>query len=281
MQDMTFFVFLAVLLAALLHALWNAILKAGSSKVAGMTMMTLLQGLLGFAAAMTLPWPEAHVWGWLLASAMFHTGYNLFLAFAYEQGDLSRVYPIARGAAPMLVTVFSAFALTDVINAQEYLGIFTLGLGIVVMASGVFTNGESRSLLPLAFGSAIMTAGYSIVDGLGARAAGDAVPYVSWMFFLSAVFFVPSVLALRGRSAFPPNPSYWIRGFFAALGSIGAYGIVVWAMTVAPIALVTALRESSILFAMVIGWLFFKDKMDRQKLLAGALIVAGMMLTRL
>lgn len=277
----TFLVFLSVLFAAFLHSAWNAILKTGASKIAGMTMMTLLQGLLGLAAAMTMPMPNPHVWGWLIASAAFHSGYNLFLAFAYEQGDLSRVYPIARGAAPMMVMVFSVLVLSDVMATGEYLGILILGLGIAVMAKGAFTNGESRKLVPLAFGAAVMTAGYSIVDGLGARASGDAVQYVSWMFFLSAFVYVPCALALRGRACLPPERSYWLRGLIAALGSVGAYTIAVWAMTVAPIALVAALRESSILFAMLIGWILFKDRMDWQKAVAGGLIVAGIVFTRI
>lgn len=278
---MSLTVFLTVLGAALLHATWNALIKTGASKIASMFILTLVQGIAGFCIALSQPWPEAHIWLWLGASGLFHAGYKLFLAFAYEQGDLSRVYPIARGAAPMIVTLVSALLLIDVIQPGEYGAIALLGLGIALMARGVFAHGESRKLVPLALSSACMTAGYSLVDGLGAREAGNAVMYVGWLFALDAALFTPLILTLRGRVALRASAKDWGVGALAASASYGAYAIAVWAMTVAPIALVTALRETSILFAVLIGWLVFGDRMDRGKAVAACLIVAGVVLTRL
>jgi drug/metabolite transporter (DMT)-like permease len=278
---MTLFVFLSVLFAAFLHALWNALIKVGVSKVTGMLIMTLVQGAAGLLIALSRPWPAAEVLPWLAASGLFHAGYKLFLAFAYEQGDLSRVYPIARGTAPMIVTGISALFLADMIAPLEYAGILILGTGIAVMARGAFTNGESRRLVPLALGSALMTAGYSLVDGLGARVSGDAMMYVGWLFALDALLFTPICLALRGRGVLRASARDWVTGGLAAAASYGAYAIAVWAMTQAPIALVAALRETSILFAVLIGWLAFGDRMDRGKAIAAGLIVSGMALTRL
>ncbi|MBU2980995.1 DMT family transporter [Lentibacter algarum] len=278
---MSFTVFLAVLGAALLHASWNALIKTGASKVASMFILTLVQGCAGFCIAMMHPWPETHVWLWLAASGVFHAGYKLFLAFAYEQGDLSRVYPIARGAAPMMVTLISALLLVDVIKPVEYAAIALLGLGIALMARGAFASGESRKLVPFALGSACMTAGYSLVDGLGAREAGNAAMYVGWLFTLDALLFSPLIFALRGKAGVAASKRDWALGAVAAAASYGAYAIAVWAMTVAPIALVTALRETSILFAVLLGWLVFGDRMDRSKALAAVLIVGGVILTRL
>ena len=274
-------VLLAVLGAALLHASWNALIKSGASKLTSMLILTMVQGGFGGVIALFSAFPNAQVWPWLLASGVFHSGYKLFLAFAYEQGDLSRVYPIARGTAPMLVLALSGFVLSDTLSTLEVIGVLVLGSGILMMARGVFSNGESRRLVPLALGSALMTTGYSIVDGLGARASGDAVMYVAWLFILDAIFFTPICVALRGRGVFRANRKDWAMGSLAAGASYGAYAIAVWAMTVAPIALVTALRETSILFAVLIGWLVMGDKMDRGKALAAALIVTGVALTRL
>ena len=278
---MTIWVLAAVLGAAFLHALWNALIKLGTSKLTSMLILTLVQGGMGLLVALTRPFPDPQVWLWLLASGVFHAAYKLFLAFAYEQGDLSRVYPIARGAAPMLVLVISALLLPDVIAAWEYIGILVLGSGILLMARGVFSSGESRRLVPLALGSAMATAGYSLVDGLGARVSGDAVAYVGWLFTLDAVFFTPVCIALRGKSVLRASGKVWAIGGLAATASYGAYAIAVWAMTVAPIALVAALRETSILFAVLIGWLVFGERMDKQKAVAAALIVAGVIVTRL
>jgi len=155
-----------------------------------------------------------------------------------------------------------------------------LGLGILLMARGVFNSDEDHKLIFLAVGSACATACYSLIDGLGARVMGDALAYVSWLLIFSAVFYTPVIFLLRGRSVLPQN-SYQISvGLLAGFASFVAYAIIVWAMTQAPIALVTALRESSILFAMIFGWFFFREQMGLSKVLAGIMIVIGIILTR-
>ena len=278
---MTLGVFFAVMLAALLHAGWNAIVKTSVSKQTSMFLLSVGHALIGVAVVATQPVPAPEVWPWLLASGLIHMAYQLFLAYAYEQGDLSRVYPIARGTAPMLVLVISLLFLSDQLDGNEFWGILVLGAGIVLMAHGVLKNGESRRLLPFALGSALATAGYTLADGLGARVSGTPIVYVGWLMILSALFFTPAVVALKGRAVLRADWRAWWVGMVAAAASFGAYAIAVWAMTVAPIALVGALRETSILFAVLIGWLFFGERMDRGKIIAAALILAGVMLTRL
>jgi drug/metabolite transporter (DMT)-like permease len=278
---MTFAVFIAVLGAALLHAGWNAIIKTGLSKQTSMFLLSVGHALIGAVIAATKPFPVVEAWPWLVASGLIHMAYQLFLAYAYEQGDLSRVYPIARGAAPMMVLVVSVLFLSDPMETMDYVGVSVLGVGIAFMARGVFTNGESRRLLPFAFGSALATAGYSLADGLGARVAGDPLQYVSWLMMLSATFYTPAAIALRGLQVVRASRRDWIFGLIASAASFTAYAIAVWAMTVAPLALVAALRETSILFAVLLGWLLFGDRMDRGKIVAAALIVSGVVLTRL
>ncbi|WP_298435641.1 EamA family transporter [uncultured Jannaschia sp.] len=278
---MTAGVFAAVLAAALLHAGWNALVKSGASKVGGITIMTLVQGGAGGLIALTLPLPTGSVWGWLLLSGAFHAGYKLFLAFAYEQGDLSRVYPIARGAAPMIVLLVSPLLLTDILTPTEIVGILILGAGIATMATGSLRAREARRLIPYALGSALMTAGYTIVDGSGARVAASATQYVAWLFLLDVLIFTPIILALRGLEVLRADARAWGLGALAALLSYAAYAVAVWAMTVAPIALVGALRETSILFAVFLGWALLGERIDRWKAVAAILIVGGVALTRL
>ncbi len=278
---MTAFVFFAVLGSALLHAGWNALIKLGQSKVTAMLILTLVQGGIGLAITFTRDWPEGIVWVWLAASGVLHAFYKIFLAFAYEQGDLSRVYPIARGAAPMIVLVVSALFLSDQLAPMEIAGVLLLGVGILTMGTGAFHNGESVRLVPLALGSAVSTAGYSLVDGMGARAAGDPVMYVAWLFVFDVLLFTPIMLAMRGTSVIRAPRRAWAIGSVAAAASYGAYAVAVWAMTIAPIALVAALRETSILFAVLLGWLVFGERMDRLKGAAAILIVGGVVLTRL
>ena len=277
---MTGLVFNSVVFAAVLHASWNALVKTGQNKQSGMLLLTLAHGFFGLCILPFVPVPQGAAWLWLTASGLIHMFYQLFLGFAYERGDLSRVYPIARGAAPLIVLIISLGFGIDSLRGMDLLGILVLGLGIVLMAHGVFRSGEDRRLIPLALWSAAATAGYSLVDGLGARVMGDALAYVAWLLIFSAVCYTPVILALRGRSVLPRGGGQIALGLLAGFASFIAYAIVVWAMTVAPIALVTALRESSILFAMLLGWVFFKDTMGPTKILAGLVIVAGVVLTR-
>ena len=271
----------AVLGAALLHASWNALIKTGANKQTAMLIMTVWQGIWGLTLIVWLPIPQANVWPWLIASGVIHMFYQLFLAYAYEQGDLSRVYPLARGAAPIIVLVAGFFVLSDQITVTEAIGIAILGAGILLMARGVFTSGESKRLVPFALGSAVATAGYTIVDGIGARIEGDAVAYVAWLLLMAGVFYVPAIIALKGPSIVIATRREWLGGAVTAAASLAAYMIAVWAMTKAPIALVAALRETSILFAVLIGWLAFGERMDRQKWIAAVLIVSGVVATRL
>lgn len=278
---MSLFVFFVILGAALLHASWNALVRAGTSKTTTMVILTLVQGGFGLVIALTRDLPERHVWIWLLASGAFHAAYKIFLAFAYENGDLSRVYPIARGAAPLIVLVVSVFLIAEALATHEILSVMILGAGVLLMGHGAFQSGEDVRLVPLALASATMTAGYSVVDGLGARVSGDAVMFVAWLFVLDAMLLTPVILALCGRAALQASPRGWALGAGAAVLSYCAYAIAVWAMTVAPIALVTALRETSILFAMLIGYFFLGERMDDWKMTAGLLILLGLVLVRL
>ncbi|MFV2033781.1 MAG: EamA family transporter, partial [Halocynthiibacter sp.] len=185
------------------------------------------------------------------------------------------------GAAPMIVLVAGAFLLADTVEVLEYFGVVTIGGGIVLMARGVFKNGESRRMLPWALASAVATASYSLVDGMGARIAGDATQFVAWVFAIDGAIFASVALFRKGSVAMVGTPRIWAVGSLAGAASLGAYWIVVWAMTVAPIALVTAVRETSILFAVLFGVILFGERLDKGKIMAAALIVLGVVMTRL
>ncbi len=274
-------VFLLVLMAAALHAGWNAIIRFGRDKVLGMFVMSSSQGMMGALMVLFLPWPRHDVWPWLALSTVLHSSYKAFLTLAYSRGDLSRVYPIARGTAPMLVALVGAIWLADRLTQAQYLGIFALGCGILLMARGVFSQGESRRLLPYALGAAAMTAGYSLTDGSGARLAGNASVFVAWTFMLDGLLFGSWALLGRGRALWAQPGRIWALGTLAGAASFLAYWIVVFAMTRAPIALVSALRETSVLFAVLIGVVFFGEAAERGKYLAALLILTGVVFTRI
>jgi drug/metabolite transporter (DMT)-like permease len=274
-------VFLAVLGAAFLHALWNALIKLGTSKVGGMVILSIVEVPIGLTVVMLTPAIDPAAVPWVIAAGCTHFAYKFFLTYAYDRGDLSRVYPIARGAAPMVVALVGAAFLADAVSGQEYLAIMVLAGGILLMARGVFTSGEDRRLLPFALGSALATAGYTLIDGMGARVSGSAAAYVAWVFVADGTFFTLGMLALKGWGVIPRNGKAWRMGAVASAASYGAYAISIWTMTLAPIAVVAALRETSILFAVLIGWLVFGEQMTRDKALAAGVIVAGVILMRL
>ncbi len=278
---MSFAILLAVLGSAFLHALWNALIKTGTSRLGAMVILSIGEVPIGLAVAAFRPLPAPEVWIWVLMAGCAHFFYKFFLTYAYERGDLSRVYPIARGAAPLIVAVVGSVLLADHLTVQEFAGIIVLGLGILLMAQGIFQNGENRKMLPFALGSACATATYTLLDGTGARISGDAIAYVAWVFVADGVFFAAGMLAFKGLDVVPRNGRAWTAGLVAAAASYGAYAVSVWAMTRAPIAVVAAVRETSILFAVLIGWLVFGEKMTGGKALAAAVIVSGVILTRL
>ena len=255
-------------------------IKVGTSKTGGMLILSIAEVPIGLAVVLFRPAMDTAAVPWVIAAGCTHFAYKFFLTTAYEKGDLSRVYPIARGAAPMVVALVGALFLPDAVNASQYLAIAVLGCGILLMARGVFARGEDRRLLPFALGSAAATATYTLIDGLGARVSGDAVAYVAWVFVADGLIYTTGMLALRGRAILPTGGRAWVLGTGAAAASYGSYAVSIWAMTVAPIALVAALRETSILFAVLIGWLVFGERMTRDKAMASVMIVAGVILTR-
>lgn len=274
-------ILLAVLGSALLHALWNSLIKTGTSRLGATVILSLGEVPIGLVVAFFCKAPTWEVMPWVLASGATHFFYKFFLTYAYARGDLSRVYPLARGTAPLIVGVISTAFLNEPLTLHQFAGVMVLGFGILMMAGGVLWGDENRKLIPFALGSACATALYTLIDGHGARVAGDPVGYVAWVFIADGGFFATGILAWKGLSILPRERRPWTAGMIAAAASYGAYGISVWAMTVAPIALVAALRETSILFAVAIGWLFFKERLSKAKALAALVIVSGVVLTRL
>jgi drug/metabolite transporter (DMT)-like permease len=228
---LTLGVFLAVLGAAFLHALWNALIKMGTSKVGGMVILSIVEVPIGLAVVLFTDAIDRAAIPWVLAAGCTHFAYKFFLTYAYDRGDLSRVYPIARGAAPMVVALVGAAFLADAVSGKEYVAIAVLAAGILLMARGVFASGEDRRLLPFAFGSALATATYTLIDGMGARVSGAPAAYVAWVFVADGCFFTLGMLALRGWDVIPRNRHARRMGSLASAASYGAYAVSIWAMT--------------------------------------------------
>ncbi|MFO1309002.1 MAG: EamA family transporter [Burkholderiales bacterium] len=279
--EITLPVTLAVLGAGFLHALWNALLKSAAGEplldtaliVAGTSAVALV--LLPLVAL-----PDRAAWPFMAVSAVVHFAYYVTLAGAYRRGDLSFAYPLMRGVAPLIVTILGIVFLGERPTATTLAGIAMISLGILVIAW--YAGGRhTAAAAGWALGNAIIIAFYTLVDGAGARASGNAAAYVCWLTFLEGLPYLAWIRATRGPPAFVYIAKRWRRGIAGGAASLAAYGIALWAMTRAPVAVVAALREVSVLFAAAIGALVLKEGFGWRRMAGAVAVVAGVAALRL
>lgn len=267
----------AVLGAALLHAGWNALLKSSSDKQLDTVAISVGAGLVGLAVAVWLPVPAAESWPWLAGSTLVHILYFLFLAGAYRWGELSYAYPIMRGGGPVVVALASAAVFGEVLPLAPALGVALVCAGIVAFASG---KADRRATL-FALANAVVIAAYTVIDAKGARASGSPVAYAMWFFVANAIAIYAYAGARRGAEVPRYLVRYWPRLLIGAVLTSGSYGVALWAMTLAPVALVAVLRETSVLFAALFGALFLGEKFTRRRLVATGAVLCGLVALKL
>ncbi|MGE0004895.1 MAG: EamA family transporter [Parvibaculaceae bacterium] len=275
-------IFLAVLLAAVLHASWNLLVKLDLDRFLALLLISCVMGIMGTVMLIVFSLPAMASAPYVVVSGLLHTGYNMFLARSYRTGDLSQVYPIARGTAPLL-TFIGAWALAgETVAGLGALGILLLVCGIWLTARpGAQAIRIDGMTLFFALGTSGFIAAYTIVDGFGARLSGSASAYAGMLFLLDALFMITAALLTRGPGAFVRILPSWKNGTAGAMLSAGAYWIVIWAMSLAPIAAVAALRETSILFVMAMSALVLKERVTGLRLLGATLIVLGAVALRM
>ena len=275
-MELSLGVTLAVLGAGLLHAGWNALIKSAGGGDAVLDTATIVAGstLCSLIALPFLPVPLSDAWPMAAASVVIHFAYYLTLAQAYRTGDLSFAYPLMRGTAPLIVTILGIVFLRELPAAHVVVGILLVCGGIVSIA---FVRRERHppAAAGWAFANAAIIAVYTLIDGTGARASGNALSYVSWLIFIEGLPFVAWILASRGRPAVAYLTRSWRRGIAGGAFALAAYGIVLFAMTRAPVAAVAALRETSVLFAALIGAVWLKEGLGPMRLAGAASVVAG------
>lgn len=275
-------VFLAVIAAAALHAGWNALLKIGLDRFLTATLIQIGAGLVALCALPFVALPQASAWPWIALSALLHIGYNFFLARAYQYGDLGQVYPIARGSSPLMVALLSLLLLHDGLSTLQLLGLMVLVMGIWLMAlRGGQHKAPRGAMLFCALMTALFIAGYTLSDAMGARNNGDPLSYSLWLFTVNGVVMAAVLAISRGPRAFLQLGPHWRGGLAGGAMSMAAYTIVIWAMTQAPVALVSALRETSVVFAVLLGMVLLKESLRPIRLLACVVIAAGVVVMKL
>jgi drug/metabolite transporter (DMT)-like permease len=274
---MTLTVSALVLLAAILHASWNAALRSGGDRLWTGSAMGMFSATSCGLAIFFLPVPARASWGYILASAIIHVFYNLLLVRMYRRGHFGVTYPVARGTSPMLITLGATVLSSEVISPTHLTGIVLVSAGILILAGG--NERVHRDSIAPALATGVSIATYSLVDGLGVRRSGNALSYTAWMMMLQGISMALVFLVLRGtadKGLFVGRSAGDLaRAGSAGLISVVGYGIVIWAMKITPMGMVSALRETSVLFAAVIGRLFLEEAFNTRKLLAAILICLG------
>ncbi|KQO76831.1 EamA family transporter [Rhizobium sp. Leaf262] len=273
-------VLLLVLLGALLHAGWNALVKSGADKALDATLIAAGAAACSLPFLPFLPMPGMVALPFLVVSAILQFTYFRLVAAAYTVGDIGLVYPIMRGVAPLIVAASSNLFLGETLSTAAMAGIAIISAGILTLAFEARHGGRHPILLALA--NAVVIAGYTFVDGVGARLSTSAISYTLWMSLLPPILLFSWALYRRGWTPVAAHVrGNWWRGLAGGAGSILSYGLALWAMTKAPVAIVAALRETSILFAIVISVFLLKEKASIWRYVAGAVIAMGVLTMRI
>jgi len=277
-----------VLCGALLHAGWNALVKKGRDPFLSSVLVASGAGLISLPLLPFLAQPAAASWPYALASTVIHYAYYGLLAAAYRHGDMSHAYPLMRGSAPLLVALSSVPLLGEHLSVTQYTAVACISGGIFGLwfatRSGATANAHGRSrsrATSYALLNALVIAAYTLIDGLGARASAAPAAYVMWLHVLSAIGLLAWCLLRCPRELNEYARQYWKVAILGGAGTLGAYGLALWAMTVAPLAAVAALRETSILFAALIAKFFLSERIGGKRALAIAAIATGAVLMRL
>ena len=279
---MSAFVLAAVLMAALFHATWNAIIKSLPNRSIAAEVVAVLSGFTGIPVALALPAPPPEAWPFLAASSIIHIGYFTLLGYIYRSADLSVAYPLTRGSAP-LVTAFVAFLLIgENMHWSGWLAVALIAVGIAALSFDALLRGGLtwQTTAAVAAVAGIIVC-YTMIDGVGTRKVGNGLIYGAWLMMGNTITLFSYAMAVHRKEFFKEAQLIWPRASIAAMLQLPAYAIVLWAMTRAPIGLVAALREVAVVFASIIGAYFFGERFGPARWLAVALIVGGIILLRL
>ena len=280
---MSITVFTAVLIAAALHAGWNLLVKRGADKDFAVVAVVFGHTPYALVSLMFVPLPGQESWPYIICGAAIHVAYQYFLGKAYQVGDFTKVYPIARGSAPMFIAVASYFLFENALSSTEWLAIFIICAGVTCLAipSGKSTHSTSLKAFILAILTGVFIASYSLVDGIGAIKSGSALGFYACLTLFNGAFMLALRVVKKDKLAsvrtYLESSTFWLGGF----GSFAAFAITIWAFTQAPIALVSALRETSIIFALIFGHFILKEKTAPIARVSVLIILSGLVLSRL
>ena len=276
------FVIIVVLAAAVMHAVWNAVVKIEGDRLMTMAVVISTTGLLAPLLLLAGPPPASASWPYILLSVLLNNAYFLFLIEAYRFGDLSQVYPIARGSAPLLVTVGAALFANEQLSIVGLAGVLIISAGTVslIWNRGFRMGAEKRSIF-FALLTGLMIASYTIIDGIGVRLSGSPAAYIGWLFILSPLPLASIAILRRRSQAFVYIRNNWKPAVLGGCLNIGSYGLSIWALSLAAMGHVSAMRETSVIIAALIGTQLFGESFGRHRIIAAVAVAFGVVLIAL
>lgn len=278
---MTPFIVGLVLLAALLHASWNAMAKSGGTPQYSIASYRLVNAIWCLPLLFFFPLPLAASWPMLLASTIIHTAYYYTLSKSYRSGDLSQVYPLFRGLAPVLVVFGAVLMANEYLSAGAMLGIGLVSAGLIsITFAGGAVGKISGPALRWGLATSVFIGAYTVADGMGVRVAGNPFSYILWLFIFEPIPIGLWLLATDRAGWFGYMRAKPGKITVGALAAATAYAMVIYAMSVAPMGMVSSLRETSVIFAALIGTLMFREPFGRQRIIAAALVCLGVVLIK-
>ena len=277
---MDFYVFLVVLSAALMHAAWNSIIQSSSNSFLESFNFAIWKVPLTLILIIFLPIPHSDSWPYIATSIVVHFIYTYSFVYTYTRNELSQVYPIFRGFPPLIILLLSYFILKENISITGWIAVIVTSLGIISISfMGSKINFKSSISITIV---AFSIVAYSMIDGMGARLSMQSFSYIAWVFFIHWSIYSIFVIYQQGyETCINHVKIHYLKGIFAGGISLLGYSLILWAMTKAPIPYVAALRETSIIFVGIIGYLFLSEKMTIYKVLSLLTIVIGATLLRL
>ena len=270
---MTIFVFSVVLFAAALHAIWNAVVKGSSDKLLTTVLVTTWATLIAAVCLPFLPVPSRESWPFIGASTLLQIGYYVLVARTYHLADMSQTYPLMRGTAPLLVAITSVAFLGSHLSPSAWAGIAIICAGILAMAASGHANNKAGLMLALL--NAGLIASYTLIDGYGVRLSGTPASYTLWIFLLTGIPLIAWAFVARRVDFKNYIAANWHLGLIGGAGTIISYGLALWAMTLAPVAVIAALRETSILFGTAISMFVLKEQISKVRMIAVCIIAMG------
>jgi len=278
---MSFDVMAVVLFAAALHAAWNALVRGAADKFLDTVLIVSGAAIWTVLLLPLLPLPAQASWPYLAASVVIHVVYFALVAFSFHGGELSFAYPLMRGAAPALTAVGGVLLIDETPSAGAWAGVLLISCGVLAMAADSWRTGALRAAPAMsALATAAVIVIYTLIDGQGARASGHAFSYTGWMFLLTAPPLLAIAAVRQGRDLRLRLRAAWFRALLGGACTLASYGLALWAMTRAPIALVAALRETSVIFAALIAALVLRERITRIRYASIAVVCLGAVLIK-